>query len=173
MRIVPTKALAQQALVALKAMLEDAYGEPLVEDWDHALGGTHFLIEEDGGPVSHASVVERALETGGRVWRTGYVEAVATRPDRQHRGLGTRVMEEASEYIRREYELGGLGTGEFGFYAPFGWEIWRGPTSVRIDDRVERTPGEDGYIMILRTAASADLDLTAPITCEWRTGDVW
>ncbi|MFY9587714.1 MAG: GNAT family N-acetyltransferase [Actinomycetota bacterium] len=173
MRIVPTDALTERELAALKGMLEEAYGEPFVEDWDHALGGTHFLIEEGGEPVSHASVVERALETGGRILRTGYVEAVATRPDRQRRGLGTRVMDAASEFIRREFELGALGTGEFGFYAPFGWERWRGPTAVRTDSGVVPTPEEDGYIMILRTAETTDLDQTAQITCEWRLGDVW
>ncbi len=173
MRIVPTDALTARELAALKSMLEDAYGEPFVEDWDHALGGTHFLIEEDGEPVSHVSVVERALETDGRTLRTGYVEAVATKNDRRRQGLGSRVMEAASEHIRGEFQLGALGTAEFDFYARFGWERWLGPTSVRVDDRVERTPDEDGYVMILRTPAAPDLDLSRPISCEWRPGDVW
>ena len=45
-----------------------------------ALGGTHVLLEVGGAIVSHASVVERILESGEHPMRTGYVEAVATRP---------------------------------------------------------------------------------------------
>lgn len=174
MRIVRTDALTQDDLSALKPMLEESYGEPFVEDWDHALGGTHFLIEENGAPVSHAAVVERFLETGGRSLRTGYVEAVATRPDRRRDGLGSRVIEAASEHIRGDFELGALGTGEFDFYARFGWEVWRGPTSVRTSTGQVRTPEEDGYVMILRTLTTpADLDVAMPISCDWRRGDVW
>lgn len=155
-------------------MLETAFDEEFVEDWDHALGGTHFLIEEDGNPVAHASVVERELLAGGRVLRTGYVEAVATRPDRRGRGFGTRVMEAATEHIKSTYELGALGTGEFDFYARFGWERWQGPTAVRTSTGVLRTPDEDGFVMILRTPSTPqDLDLAAVISCEWRSGDVW
>jgi aminoglycoside 2'-N-acetyltransferase I len=175
MRIARTVKLPPNLLDKLKKMLEEAYDEPFVEDWDHALGGTHFIIEENGEPVSHASVVERFLETEGRTLRTGYVEAVATRRDRQGRGLGSRVMEAATQHIKRKYQLGALGTGEFDFYARFGWEVWRGRTSVRMETgEVARTPDEDGYVMILRTQSTpTDLDVTAPISCDWRSGDVW
>ena len=50
---------------------------------------------------------------------------------------------------------------------------WRGLTSVRTDDGTYRTSGEDGYILVLPTPSSPDLDLTADISCEWRPGDVW
>ncbi|HEY8635733.1 MAG TPA: GNAT family N-acetyltransferase, partial [Candidatus Limnocylindrales bacterium] len=52
------------------------------DDWKHSLGGTHFVLELDGEIVAHASVVERELHVGGKPLRTGYVEAVATAPDR-------------------------------------------------------------------------------------------
>jgi aminoglycoside 2'-N-acetyltransferase I len=38
---------------------------------------------------------------------------------------------------------------------------------------VERTPEEDGGILILRTPMTPPLDLTAALSCEWRPGDVW
>jgi aminoglycoside 2'-N-acetyltransferase I len=175
MLIARTEDLSPDLLRALKVMLEEAYDESFVEDWDHALGGVHFLVDEDGEPVAHASVVERFLETGRLLLRTGYVEAVATRPDRERRGLASRVMEAATNHIRETYELGALGTGEFDFYARFGWEVWRGPTSVRTPaGDVVRTPDDDGYVMILRTPSTPpDLDVNAPITCDWRSGDVW
>ena len=37
----------------------------------------------------------------------------------------------------------------------------------------ERTPDEEGFIMILRTPTTPDLDAAAPIGCEWRPADVW
>ena len=169
----PTHDLTPEFLTKLKRMLEVSYREPLVEDWDHAIGGVHFYLEEDGEPVVHASVVERRLETAGRAFRTGYVEAVATRPDRRRRGLASRVMQAATAHVMEEYELGGLCTGENDFYARFGWETWRGATFVRTDDGLVRTGDEDGSVMILRAGPSADVDLDGTISCEWRSGDVW
>ena len=174
MRIVTTDELSPEVLAAIKALLETTFDEPFVEDWNHALGGVHFLVEEAGEPIAHTSVVERTLESNGRVLRTGYVEAVATRPDRQRAGLGTAVIEAATAHIRETFELGALGTGEFAFYERFGWERWRGPTGVRTENGLIRTLDEDGFVMILRTQASpADLDVDSLLTCDWRSGDVW
>jgi aminoglycoside 2'-N-acetyltransferase I len=173
-RIARTEDLSSELLAKIKSMLEDAFAEPFVEDWDHALGGMHFIVEDEDEPLSHASVVERALETGGRRLRTGYVEAVATRPDMQGEGLGAQVMAAATEHIRRDYELGALGTGSFDFYARLGWEVWRGPLFVRTESGPMRTPDEDGFVMVLRTPSTPrGLDLSAELSCDWRTGDVW
>jgi aminoglycoside 2'-N-acetyltransferase I len=49
-------------------------------DWEHAVGGVHFVLERDGAVVAHASVVDRLLNVGERPIRCGYVEAVATTP---------------------------------------------------------------------------------------------
>jgi aminoglycoside 2'-N-acetyltransferase I len=143
------------------------------DDWQHALGGRHFVLDVDGDIVSHASVVERELHVAGRPLRTGYVEAVATAPDRQGHGFGTQVMRAASAYIARRFELGALGTGAQRFYEPLGWRTWTGPMSVRTAGRDRRTPDEEGYLMVLLTPSSPALDLAVPISCEWRTGDVW
>jgi aminoglycoside 2'-N-acetyltransferase I len=124
--------------------------------------------------VAHAAVVERELHVGERPLRTGYVEAVATAPALQGRGYGTLVMRAVNEVIAERYELGALGTGSHGFYERLGWQTWRGPSFVRLPDgRVERTPDEDGFILVLTTPASPRLDLASPIGCEWRPGDVW
>jgi aminoglycoside 2'-N-acetyltransferase I len=44
---------------------------------------------------------------------------------------------------------------------------------VRTDHGEQRTPDDDGYIMVLPTATTLELDVTASISCEWRPGDVW
>jgi aminoglycoside 2'-N-acetyltransferase I len=150
--------------------LRDAFGE---DDWEHAVGGTHFLVLAGGEPVAHASVVERRLEAGGVGLRTGYVEAVATAPALRRRGLGTRVMRAAGEHIDAEFELGALGTDVFAFYEPLGWRRWKGPTAVRRGDMLERTPDEDGLVMVRLTPHTPAIDLDGTLACDWRRGDVW
>jgi aminoglycoside 2'-N-acetyltransferase I len=142
-------------------------------DWDHALGGIHFVLEQAGRVVAHASVVERVLWVGDVQLRTGYVEAVATDPGSQGKGLGSRVMSDATNHIRARFELGALGTGRHHFYERLGWETWRGSTFVRAPEGVLPTPEDDGYILVLRTPTTPTLDLSATLICDWREGDVW
>ena len=123
--------------------------------------------------VGHASVVDRDIHVSGRPLRTGYVEAVATDPAQQRQGIGTALMQRVNEHVAARYELGALGTGSQPFYQRLGWLIWRGPSFVRTVHGDERTADEDGYILVLRTPTSPDLDLEAPISCDWRPGDVW
>ncbi len=123
--------------------------------------------------VAHASVVEREIHVDGRPLRTGYVEAVATAPDRQGVGLGSVVMADVTSYVKEGFDLGALGTGRHRFYERLGWLRWAGPSSVRTPDGPRRTPDEDGHILVLTTPSTPRLDLTAPISCEWRAGDVW
>lgn len=144
------------------------------DDWLHALGGTHVVVDVDGKIASHASVVERELQIAGRPIRTGYVEAVATAPDRQGGGFGTLAMEAVNEIITARFELGALGTGRHAFYERLGWRTWRGPLFVRTATGDERTPDEDGFILVLETPTTPrDIDMTDPLSCDWRPGDVW
>jgi aminoglycoside 2'-N-acetyltransferase I len=166
-------------VAALRTLLDEAFWpmdeEPFPEsDWQHALGGVHIVAELEGRIVAHAAVVPRELHVAGRPLRTGYVEAVAVAPAAQRRGIGTGVMQPANEVIRATYELGALGTGEHGFYERLGWRTWQGPTFVRTPEGDRRTADEDGGIMVLETPSTpSGLDLGAPISCEWREGDVW
>lgn len=143
------------------------------EDWDHALGGLHFILEDSEAIVAHASVVERELHASGCRLATGYVEAVATWPRHQRRGYGSAVMREVDEYIDQTFQLGALDTGSSAFYERLGWVAWRGPTFVRTDSGLIRTPEEDGNVLVRLTPRSPELDLSAPISCDWRPGDVW
>jgi aminoglycoside 2'-N-acetyltransferase I len=173
-RSVGTGDLTADELRAIRALMDAAFDDFTDLDLAHGLGGRHFLLEVDGEVVAHASVVERALELDGTSLRAGYVEAVAVAPALQRRGLGTRVMAEASAHIRDAYELGALGTGEQPFYEPLGWERWAGRSFVRErDGTLRHTAEEDPWLMVLRTGPSADAPLTGTLTCEWREGDVW
>ena len=177
LRQLPTDALTPDELRAIRALMAVAFGTGDEafndDDWSHALAGRHFVLDLDGKVVSHASVVERVVEIGGRAFRTGYVEAVATAPQLHGRGHGSVVMEAASEYIREAFELGALGTGRHAFYQRLGWQTWLGPAFVRAPDGERRTPDDEGYILVLRTPMSPAFDLTEAISCDWRPGDVW
>jgi aminoglycoside 2'-N-acetyltransferase I len=177
-RRVATADLTWPEIAAIRALMLAAYGSDEEErftddDWDHAVGGLHFVLELDGEIVTHASVVERELDVADHRLGTGYVEAVATAPHRQGTGFGSQVMEDVTSYIRDTFELGALGTGRHRFYERLGWITWTGPSSVRTVEGPRTTPDDDGYIMVLATPSSPPLDLAAPISCEWRPGDVW
>ena len=151
----------------------DEHGGFTEDDWQHSVGGTHFIAEDGGRIVAHASVVDRDIRADGRPLRTGYVEAVATDPRNQRRGIGTALMKQVNQHLATAYELGVLGTGSQPFYERLGWFIWRGPSFVRTNDGDEPTPDEDGYIMAFLTPTTPELNLDGPISCEWRPGDVW
>jgi aminoglycoside 2'-N-acetyltransferase I len=177
-RQVGSSDLTRDEAAALRGLFDEAWahkeGSFTDEDWRSATGGIHLVVEGGGRIISHASVVDRELETGERTLRTGYVEAVATRPSDQGKGYGSRVMDAVAVLLDERYELGALDTGITGFYERLGWESWRGPTAVRTERGVIRTAEEDGQVMVRRTPSTpAWLDLDAAISCEWRPGDVW
>jgi aminoglycoside 2'-N-acetyltransferase I len=156
-----------------RQLMDLAFDDFSDDDWHHTLGGHHVVAIADRVVIGHAAVVSRVLDVRGQSWRTGYVEGVATHPGWQRQGIGSAVMTEAAQSIREHHHLGALSTGTPAFYAQIGWEAWRGPTHVRDGDEVRRTPEEDDAVMVLRFGPSADLDLTAPITCDTRPGDDW
>ena len=176
LRAATTAELSAGELGALRGMVCGAFGGRFDEhDWEHTLGGVHVLVVEGGEPVAHGAVVGRVLVAGGRELRTGYVEGVATRGDRRGEGLATVVMLEVGRVVRRGYELGALADGSRipGFYQRLGWETWRGPTFVAGPEGPVRTAEDDGGVLVLRTAATAGLEPTGPLVCDWRAGDVW
>lgn len=158
-------------LAAVRALMDAAFGDRFTDDdWDHTVGGTHVLWEEDGAVVAHASVVARRIEVGDRILRCGYVEGVATVPHRQGEGLGSAVMAVVNGVVREGFELGMLSTSRTSFYERLGWQRWQGPSYVRRAGGVERTEDEDDGLLALPVI---EVDVTLPITCEERAGDDW
>ena len=130
-----------------------------------------MLAQEGRELVGHASWVTRPLQPEGLPpLPTAYVEAVATLPWRQGGGVGSAVMRRVAEEIVG-YELGALSPARPGFYERLGWERWRGPTAIRLGDGLIPTPGEE--VMVLRLPLTPPLDVEAPITADWRPGELW
>src|SRR4051794_15727184 len=148
-----------------------AYDEDFDRLFELLAGSCHVLVRDDGVLISHACWVTRWLQPAGLpLLRTAYVEAVATHPQRQGQGLGGMAMGRIVDEIGG-YDLAALSPAIPHFYGRLGWEHWRGPTAIRLAEGLLPTPDEE--IMILRTAQTPPLDLDAPITAEWREGELW
>lgn len=173
-RTLRTADASADLLAEVRGLMDDAFaGDFSDQDWQQTIGGWHVVVTEADRVLSHAAVVPRVLEVAGRPFATGYVEGVATVPRRQGEGLGALAMAEATSYVHAVFELGALSTGSHAFYERLGWERWRGPTYVRDAGRLVRSADDDDGVMVLRFGPSADIDLSAAISCEARPGDDW
>ncbi len=173
-QVAHTADLDAHALTSARALLDVAFAPDMSDDdWDHALGGVHALVWEEGAVIGHASVVQRRLLYDGRAIRAGYVESVAVRPDRRRRGVGAAMMAELERVIRAGYVLGALGATEEGaaLYRSRGWKQWHGETWALSPSGRVRTEAEDGDIYVLEVDAT--LDPHKPLTCDWRDGELW
>ncbi len=169
-----TANLNAPTLRAARALLDAVFADDMSDDdWEHALGGIHALVWDEGELIGHASVIQRRLLHGGRALRTGYVEGVAVRAERRRQGHAAAMMEALERVVRGAYELGALGATDeaANFYASRGWKLWQGPASALTPTGITRTPDEDGSIYVL--PATASLTLSGELICDWRDGDVW
>jgi aminoglycoside 2'-N-acetyltransferase I len=136
-------------------------------------GSVHVLGRRSGRLVTHAAWVTRWLQPGASVpLRTAYIEAVATDPDCRLQGYASEVMRRIAAEVR-DFDLAALSPSDPAWYARLGWELWRGPLSIRTGTGLLATPGEKGQVMVLRLPRTPPLDLDAPLSAEWREGELW
>jgi aminoglycoside 2'-N-acetyltransferase I len=155
-RVVQRDELSEEALAALLAWLEDAYGDAIGswrrETWTDVGPGPHFMLDDpDGQLLAHACIDCVPVTMGDVELTAGYLENVATRADSRRKGFGSVVVEAAHREIGTNAEIGFLATGHSrSFYERLGWVRWTGPTSVtERDGSITRTAEEDGNIMAL------------------------
>lgn len=142
--------------------------QPFLKTFDNA---THVLGRYKGKLVTHALWVTRWLQYPGfPPWRTAYVEAVATDERYRNRGFASLVMKKIAEEIK-DFDVGGLSTSSFGFYSRLGWILWRGPLSVRKNGALIPTP--DDTVMVLLLPKAPEVDISKPLSIEWRDGELW
>lgn len=167
-----------EEMAQMLALCSDAFEMDYQSLYHTFEGAVHVLGMLGGELVSHALWVSRWLEVGESdlytdglgLLRTAYVEAVATHADYRRRGYATAVMRRLAREVAN-YDLSALSTGTPELYEPLGWETWRGPLYVRQDGEARPTPDEG--VMILRLPGTPPLDLEAPLSCDWREGEVW
>jgi aminoglycoside 2'-N-acetyltransferase I len=161
--------------LALRTLWDRAFGDRFSDaDAEHAFGGVHVIAHEEESLIGHASAVPRRIRFGDQPWRiVGYVEAVATDPERQGEGVGRRVMQRLEAEISSRWPVALLSTGRATeFYESLGWERWRGLSYTKQATGVV-PDGEHGGLMVLRFNALVVPDLSVDVTCEDRTGDAW
>ena len=131
-RCARTSDLMPSQMHSARALMDAAFdGDFSDDDWAHALGGWHAIVEDGEAVIAHAAVVPRTLMVGDRPVSVGYVEAVAVTPARQRTGLGSAVMRALHDVIRRAFAAGVLSTGEWPFYESLDWTRWQGESFVR------------------------------------------
>jgi aminoglycoside 2'-N-acetyltransferase I len=174
--VVPTVALTaqmQQAIIDVcNRAFADQPGHDFTNLFDFVTDSMHVIASRDGVIVGHACWATRLLEpVGAPPLRTAYVDAVATEPELQGRGVGTAVMERFAGEAAG-YELNALSTDDaVPFYEKLGWERWLGPAAARTPQELTPTPND--IVMILRTPSTPALDLTARIIADYRGGQPW
>jgi aminoglycoside 2'-N-acetyltransferase I len=136
------------------------------------IGATHVIGYYKEVMVSHALWITRRLQVQDRqLMRTAYVEGVATDGPYRNRGFASAVMKKLAEEIIN-YDIGGLCTGVPNVYSSLGWEVWQGHLFTRKDGKL--IPSREGAsVMVLLLPNTPELDLSAPLSIEWREGEVW
>lgn len=169
--VIAVEDLGSADRAAIVALCTEAFAEDFAHLFDLLPGSRHLLLRAAGVLVAHACWVTRWLQPEGHPpLCTAYVEAVAVQPARQREGLGSVVMRRTAEEVAG-YELTALSPANLPFYERLGWVEWRGPLAIRRAGVVVPTPDEG--LMVMRTSRTPPLDLDAPITAEWREGEVW
>ncbi len=69
------------------------------------------------------------------------------------------------------YPLGALSPAVEPWYVKLGWERWQGPLWIDKDGAVSETPNET--VLVYRTPRTGSLDLSQPLTAEWRPFELW
>ena len=154
-----TADLAPVLLDASRALMYDTFDDMAEDDWEHALGGVHAVVLDDGVVTATARSCSAGSPHGGRPLRAGYVEAVAVRADRQREGHGAALMRELERVTAppttsgrsarptrarcsTRAAAGGCGAAR-----------WRSSPSG-----VLPTPDEQGGVFVLPAAAALDLE---------------
>jgi aminoglycoside 2'-N-acetyltransferase I len=177
LEVVSAEALDRVARREIIELCELAYQEDFNRLFETMPGSIHVLArDEDGVLISHAEWVTRWLQPAEHpILRTAYIEAVATRPSHQRRGLATAVLRCVGDAIAADatWELGGLSPSDPAFYARLGWELWSGPLAIRCGEAVELTPASERVMILRLPRTPATLAKTALLTAEWRDGEPW
>ncbi len=162
-------------------MCNEAYGEDVSHLFDAYNADMHVLARVGNAVVGHGMIVSRWLQAGdGPLLRTAYVELVATAEDYRKRGIGAGMMGIlAGRAALGGYELAALCPADTALYRHLGWEYWQGPLFIRretslITDPATLMPTPEERVMILRLPGTPELDLTLPLSAEWRAGgELW
>lgn len=171
-QVVDSQLISDTLRTEIISLCNRAYEENMESLFDTFVNASHILGYCDDLLVSHALWVTRYLQAGTNpIMRTAYIEAVATEVKYRNRGFATSIMKHLVGEIR-DYELAALSPFNVEFYRRLGWELWRGPLFIRTNEKLLASP-DDEEVMIFRLHKTPSLDLNAPLSAEWRDGELW
>jgi len=176
MTVVPTAALGAATREAIVALCNRAFAHDPTQDFttlfDFVTDSMHVLAFANDVLVAHACWATRRLQPEGHPpLRTAYVDAVATEPALQGRGIGSAVMRRFAQEAE-DCQMQALSTDSAaGFYERLGWERWRGPTAGRTLQGLQPTP--DDFVLIRRTPTTPALDPATRLIADDRGGHPW
>ena len=172
--VTPTAALSEPAKREIIDLCSRAFDEDFGELFDlvaFAVSPVHVQARIDGKLVGHAMWSERPLYlAGGTTVNAAYLDAVATDPAYQNRGIGSAVVKRLMVEVRG-FALGCLSTNRPNFYARLGWELWTGPKAVQTEHGIQPTPDET--VMVYRTPRSPAIDTSSLLVVKSRRGGSW
>jgi aminoglycoside 2'-N-acetyltransferase I len=172
LEVVHADQLTPDLLAEILDLCNRAYEEDLGLIFNTFKDATHVLGFLETTLVSHALWVTRWLQMGNNsVMRTAYIEAVAAEKIYRARGFASMIMKRVAQEIQ-DFDLAALSPFSVAYYARLGWELWYGPLFIRTDEGLLQTP-RDGDVMILQLPQTPELDLYAPLSAEWREGELW
>ena len=177
LQVIAAEDLDRSARADIITLCEAAYKEDFGSLFDLLPGSVHVLARgEHGRLVGHTAFVTRWLQPAGQpLLRTAYIEAVATAPESQRRGLATAALDRVNEILAADavWELAALSPSDPGFYGRRGWELWRGPLAIRRGGGIEPTPADERVMIRRLPRTPATLDTNVLLTAEWRRGELW
>ena len=170
--VVHSKLLSELKRKRIVSFCSRAYDEDMEPVFSTFADATHVLGFYGGSLASHALWITRDLQVDHLPpLRTAYVEAVATHPAHRNRGFATAIMRRLAIEIQG-FDLAALSPFDVRYYTRLGWEVWQGPLLIRTRNGLQPSP-EDEVVMILRLPKTPALDLTRPLSAEWREGELW
>jgi len=171
-KVIHSRSTSETIKKEIVSLCNRAYEEDLGALFETFVDATHVLGYYNDLLVCHALWVTRYLQAGTNpMMRTAYVEAVATEATHRNRGFASSVMKHLVGEIQ-DYELAALSPFNVEYYERLGWKLWRGPLFIRTKNG--RMPSLDGEeVMIFQLPKTPVLDLNAPLSAEWREGELW
>lgn len=158
---------------SIRDLLDLAYeGDFSSEDWEHTLGGQHFIGFLENTIIAHGAVVPRPMTINGTNLTVGYVEAIAVLPSQWRHGFGTQLMKVVTQFCHNNYEISMLSTDENQFYERVGWTQFQGESFVKKSDMEVRTAEEDESLMFL-PGKKSEITQIQRAMCDARSGDSW
>lgn len=160
----------------LRAFLDEAFGGPGSFsdcDWEHSLGGTHFVADDCGKIVGHVAVVDRAAWIDGLPTRVAYVEAMAVAVSYRRRGLASELMRRVEASLDTSARLGALSPSDEAhqLYLTRGWRPWRGALLVRSATAIRAS--DPSETVLVWAPAGQEPQWNAALEIDEREGDVW